>query len=81
MSGGVFVGRPDRTCVCGWECPKDLLIRLPEGLVLAVGDLSYQCPKCNMLIWEGAPTAQPLAPETQTAVPVVLEGEKKGTPS
>jgi hypothetical protein len=53
--GGVFVGRPDRTCVCDWKCPKNLLVRLPEGVYLAAGDISYSCPGCGSVIWEDAP--------------------------
>lgn len=53
MNGGVFVGRPTRTCICGWACPKKLNVILPEGITLGVGDLSYVCPSCDALIWEG----------------------------
>jgi len=82
MSGGVFVGRPDRTCMCGWKCPVKMNVRLPPGIGLGVGDLEYVCPDCGALIWEGGssvPTPNaPGAPSLEVAPEVE---KKEETPS
>jgi len=32
---------------------------VPDGIVLAVGDVSYTCPGCGAVIWEAGSAATP----------------------